>query len=66
VQFGGDPQVFHADSPADAQQLLRHIEEHPAVLPLWRRERPALMVHDAQYVTDEVSFSVRGHTACNT
>lgn len=55
LQIAGEHRVFHVDTGADCQQLLRHLTEHPATVPVWRRQRPALMIQAAEFRPLEVS-----------
>ena len=65
--------MFHVDTGADCQQLLRHLGEHPASVPVWRRQRPALMIEAASYRPATTEEQVRGgggtsvwvHLLCN-
>ena len=65
--------MFHVDTGADCQQLLRHLGEHPASVPVWRRQRPALMIEAASYRPATAEEQVRGggstsvwvHLLCN-
>ena len=52
--------MFHVDTGADCQQLLRHLGEHPASVPVWRRQRPALMIEAASYRPATADEQVRG------
>ena len=52
--------MFHVDTGADCQQLLRHLGEHPASVPVWRRQRPALMIEAASYRPATAEEQVRG------
>ena len=52
--------MFHVDTGADCQQLLRHLGEHPASVPVWRRQRPALMIEAASFRPATAEEQVRG------
>lgn len=49
LQVAPDCKLFHVDTPDDCQQLIRHLAEHPVAPPLWRQQRPALLVEQASY-----------------
>jgi hypothetical protein len=53
---GGELRLFPGDSGADAAALLRHLADAAPAVPLWRRGRAAVMVHEA-------AFQLDGHDA---
>lgn len=48
-QVAGEHKVFHVDTAADCQQLIRHLAEHPVSVPHWRQQRPSIMVEAADF-----------------
>ncbi|GLC40690.1 hypothetical protein PLESTB_000032300 [Pleodorina starrii] len=50
AHLAGEHRVQHADTAADLAAVARHLAEHPpAAPPLWRQQRPGVMVERAEY-----------------
>ncbi|GFR48760.1 hypothetical protein Agub_g10580, partial [Astrephomene gubernaculifera] len=48
--LAGEHRVLHGDTATDLAALARHLAEHPpAAPPLWRKQRPAVMVERVEY-----------------
>ncbi|GIL52662.1 hypothetical protein Vafri_8489 [Volvox africanus] len=50
THLAGEHRILHADTAADMAAVVRHLVEHPpAAPPLWRQQRPGIMVERAEY-----------------
>ncbi|KAG2501525.1 hypothetical protein HYH03_000032 [Edaphochlamys debaryana] len=50
AHLAGEHRLLHADTPTDLAALARHLAEHPpSAPPLWRQQRPGVMVEKAEY-----------------
>ena len=49
LQGLGESKVSVVDTATDARQLLRHLGDLPLKLPLWRQQRPSLLVETARF-----------------
>ncbi|GLI68047.1 hypothetical protein VaNZ11_012370 [Volvox africanus] len=50
THVAGEHRILHADTAADMAAVVRHLVEHPpAAPPLWRQQRPGIMVERAEY-----------------
>lgn len=45
--------VMAADVPSDFRQIIRHLTEASHAPALWRRQRPQLIAHAAEFIADE-------------
>ena len=48
-QVAGGHKLMAADSAADFKQVLRHLADSAHSVPLWRQQRPAVMVEAAEF-----------------
>ena len=57
-EIPGDYRILAADSSTDFKQILRHLGDSPHAAPLWRRQRPQLVAHSADFLPDPSNPSV--------
>lgn len=48
-QLPGEHKLCIAESAADMQQIMRHLADMTPTVPLWRQQRPSLMVQAAEF-----------------
>lgn len=61
--LGELPKFFHSDSISDCQQLLRHLAVHTPSIPIWKQQRPCLLVEHSEMEVGTSSSEVE-ETSC--
>ncbi len=60
LQIPGEHRVLAANSPKDAQQVLRHLADFHPSLPLWRQQRPSVSIDEAEAAFDTSDAAAKG------
>lgn len=60
LQIPGEHRVLAANSPKDAQQVLRHLADFHPSLPLWRQQRPLVSIDEAEAAFDTSDAAAKG------